>query len=372
MRLENFDKIGMSWFKKKPTSYLGIDIGTANIKVVQLGLEKKRPVLQNYGILGTKAYLQLISPIQARAKGLEMMDREIVLMIKKILEKAEISARGVAVSIPGFASFATVIELPEMPEEEVEKAIPFEAKQYIPVPLAEVVLDWKIIGKKVLGEVKDRKVPSQSKLQILIVAVPRETINRYTHVVELCGLKLEALEIESFSLIRALIGSDPTPVAIVDIGARSTDINIVEGAAVREVRNLEVSGIEFTRILSSGMSISFERAEKLKAQRGITRDKNNQPAELIISAIDRIMSEIETMKNSYFYEHKVKLEKVILTGASARLLGLESYMAEKLKLSVVIGDPFARITYPEILKSTLIELGPSLGVATGLALRELV
>jgi len=362
----------MSWFKRKPTDYLGIDIGTANIKVVQLGLEKKRPVLQNYGMLGTKAYLQLISPIQAKARGLEMMDKEIVLMIKKILEEAEITAKNVAVSIPGFASFATVIELPEMPEEEVEKAIPFEAKQYIPVPLAEVVLDWKIISKKVPLEVKDKKIPSQSKLNVLIVAVPRETVNRYTRVIEFCGLKLEALEIESFSLIRALVGNDPTPLALVDMGARSTDINIVEEAAVREVRNLEVSGIEFTRILSSGMSISFERAEKLKEQKGIVGNEESESAKLIISAVDRIINEIEAMRNSYLREHKVKLKKVILTGASARLLGLENYMAKKLNLDVVIGDPFARIVCPEVLKPTLIKLGPSLGVATGLALRELV
>jgi len=247
-----------SWFKKRPSGYLGIDIGTANIKVVQLGLEKKKPTLQNYGVLGTKGRLELVSPIRAKARGLEMMDKEIVIMIKKILEEAKITARNVAVSIPGFASFATVIELPEMPEEEVEKAIPFEAKQYIPVPLSEVVLDWKIIDKKIPGEVKDRKIPTQTKIQVLIVAVPKGTINRYTRVIEFCGLKLETLEIESFSLIRALIGNDPTPVAIVDIGARSTDINIVEASVVREVRNLEVSGIEFTRILSSGMSIKKE------------------------------------------------------------------------------------------------------------------
>ncbi len=361
-----------SWFKKRPSGYLGIDIGTANIKVVQLGLEKKKPTLQNYGVLGTKGRLELVSPIRAKARGLEMMDKEIVIMIKKILEEAKITARNVAVSIPGFASFATVIELPEMPEEEVEKAIPFEAKQYIPVPLSEVVLDWKIIDKKIPGEVKDRKIPTQTKIQVLIVAVPKGTINRYTRVIEFCGLKLETLEIESFSLIRALIGNDPTPVAIVDIGARSTDINIVEASVVREVRNLEVSGIEFTRILSSGMSISFERAEKLKEQKGIIRDEGSQTAELIISAVDRIINEIEQMKNSYLRKYKVKLQKVILSGASARLLGLTSYMAEKLGIDVIIGDPFARITYPEALKPILIELGPSLAVAVGLALRELV
>jgi len=78
------------------------------------------------------------------------------------------------------------------------------------------------------------------------------------------------------------------------------------------------------------------------------------------------------MKNSYLRKYKVKLQKVILSGASARLLGLTSYMAEKLGIDVIIGDPFARITYPEALKPILIELGPSLAVAVGLALRELV
>lgn len=363
----------MSWFKKKSASHLGIDIGTANIKVVQLGLEKKKPVLENYGLLGTKGYLELISPIQVRTKGLQMLDKEIMVMLRRVLEEAEISSKRVCVSIPGFASFSTVIELPEMPEEEIASAVPFEAKQYVPVPLSEVVLDWKVVGKKSPKGVKDKKIPSQTKIQILIVAVPKETINRYTRVIELCGLKLEALEVESFSLIRALLGGDTQPAVIVDIGARSTDINIVEEGVARTVRNLEISGIEFTRIISSGMSISFKRAETLKEKRGITEGENEQKVkELLASAVDRIISEIDRMATSYFHEQRVKIEKVIVSGASARLPGLTGYMAEKLNRQVIIGDPFSKVVYPEILKPTLAKLGPSLAVAAGAALRELV
>ena len=78
------------------------------------------------------------------------------------------------------------------------------------------------------------------------------------------------------------------------------------------------------------------------------------------------------MVTAYFHEQKVKIEKVILSGASARLPGLGSYMAEKLNRQVFVGDPFSKIICPEILKPTLIKLAPSLAVATGAALRELV
>lgn len=363
----------MSWFKKKPKSCLGIDIGTSNIKAVELGLEKGKPSLQNYGLLGTKGFLELVSPIQVRTKGLEMLDKEIILMLRRLLQEAEIFSKAACVSIPGFASFSTVIELPEMPEEEVAAAVPFEAKQYVPIPLAEVVLDWKIIGKKRSLEVKDKKTPTQAKFQILIVAVPKETINRYTHVIESCGLKLEALEVESFSLIRALLGNDPTPAAIVDIGARSTDINIIEGGVVRVVRNIEVSGIEFSRTISSGMSITFGRAEKLKEKIGISESEEARKIrELITSPIDRVISEIERMITSYFHQQKIKIKKVILSGASSHLPGLTDYMAQKLNLEIIIGDPFSRVIFPKILKPVLAELGPSLAVAAGLAMKELI
>ena len=187
----------------KPKIKLGIDIGTASIKIVELGKEGGRFNLTNYGIFELRS-LGAASQ-EAKSKGLlKLPDAEVVWGIKEILKKANITSKDVVASIPSFSTFATVIELPYLSTEDLARAVQFEAKKYIPIPLNSVVLDWSIIDSFIPGQQPssaDDKLPATkpskqnpSMVDIFIAAVPIEETVKYQNIMKNAGLNLRALQ----------------------------------------------------------------------------------------------------------------------------------------------------------------------------------
>lgn len=349
-------------FKKffgKSKSSLGIDIGTTSIKMVQLGKEGDRIKLETYGFI--ENYSRADGYTDAlQSSSLKLLDSQVAEMIKTIVKEAKATTDKVTISIPIFSSFTTVMELPSMPEKEIASSIPFQARQYIPVPISDVVLDWEIIKSP---NSKDEKI------EVLLIAVPKEIISKYSRIAKFANLDLQALEVETFGLARSLLGNDKSPVALIDIGARSTGISIVDNGAVRIVYNVDTAGEELTQAVKRSLNLDLRRAEVLKKDIGLVKEANGRDvSRLLANVVDIIISEIERL--SALYEKKArKVEKVILSGGGANLLGIMDYMTEKLGMEVSIGDPFSRVMYPQILKPTLKEIGPIFSIAVGLAMR---
>src|SRR3989344_1043776 len=136
---------GFKLFKSK--GRLGIDIGTSAIKIIELEKESGRFVLKNYGFFEFKSADGTPSATESKQiqNILKLPDGEIIWGIKEVIKKAKIKATNVVASIPSFSTFATVIEMPYLSEQDLAKSLTFEARKYIPVPLSEVVLDWSII-----------------------------------------------------------------------------------------------------------------------------------------------------------------------------------------------------------------------------------
>ena len=358
----------MVWqfFKKKPKSNLGIDIGTSAIKLVELEKKEGRYQLKTYGIFPLIEYLKHLGP-KLRLEEARIDEKELAEMIKRILQEAGVRNRRARFSIPVYSSFSIAIDLPPMPKEEIAAAIPFEAKRYIPVPIAEVVLDWSVISP-LKKNIKGNKEPSgPEQIQVLLVAVPKEVINRYNRIAQLTGLQIQGLEAETFSLARSLVGNDISSILLVDTGARSTNISIVDEGYVRLTHNLEMGGAEVSRSLAQRMNISIEEAEEIKKA---SQAPQAEVEAIIYSIFDLIVTEIRKIINRYQIKYQRKIEKCILAGDGSRVMGLPDYLSRQLNLEVSLGYPFARLVYPPILQPTIKELGPSLAVAVGLAMKE--
>lgn len=338
---------------------MGIDIGTTSIKMVQLGKEGDRIKLETYGFI--ENYSRSDGYIDAiQSSSLKMLDSQVAGMIKTIIKEAKATANEATISIPIFSSFTTVMELPSMSKKEIASSIPYQARQYIPVPIGDVVLDWEII-----------KEPSnkEGKIEVLLIAVPKEIISKYSRIAKLANLNLQALEIETFGLARSLLGNDKSPVVLVDLGARSTGISIVDGGTVRIVYNLDTAGEELTQAVKRSLNLDVSRAEILKRDVGLLKEADGRDVSRILSNIaDIIISEIERLGSLYEKKSR-KAEKIILSGGGANLLGVVDYMTEKLGMEVIIAEPFSRIAYPLILKPVLKEIGPIFSIAVGLAMR---
>jgi len=346
-------------------SYLGVDIGTTSIKMVELSKGRIQPRLLNYGILETYGHLERFNDA-IQTSFLKIAERQTSEFLKMLLEKTKTKTVNAIASVPAFSAFTTTFEIPEMSEVDTAKAVPFQISQNLPVSVSEMAVEWFKIGKK-----EDEK--GFMKQEIFVISVPKEQIIRYQNIFKLAGLKLKAIEIETFALIRSLVGNDPTATLIVDIGARSTNIAVVEQGFLRYSYQTDFAGGSLTQAIAKALNINTMRAEEIKKQKGLlAADSEYELSTLIIPLLDAIINEAKRVKDNYEKNRETKIERVILAGGGANLLGINHYFEEQINLPVVIGNSFLKIEYPPKIEPFIKELGPSFSVAVGLGIREFI
>lgn len=349
-----------------PSSMLGLDIGTTSIKMVEVAHGDKMPKFVNYGVLESRGSLTR-SNTAIQSSTLKLFDQEVGNFLKILIDKVKPRATAVAASLPIFSSFSTVLSFPQMAPEELEKAVAFQARQYIPLPISEVALDWSKVG-----EYEDEKGFKYN--QILLISVPHVEIKKYQDMCKAAGLSLQSLEVESVSLTRILIGTDPTPTYIIDIGSRSTGISIAEKGALKFSSQTDFAGSSLTQALATSLSINPVRAEELKKERGILgTGPNYELSTIMIPFLDAIISEVKRTDFAYHaqFPGAAKVERAILSGGGANLLGIQKYFEEQLGVPVVKAAPFLRFEYPPLLEPLAPELNSTLAVSLGLALGQL-
>ena len=351
-------------FRVISKKFLGVDIGTSAIKIVELGRFGKRLTLENYGEISATVFYK--KPFRTFEKStLSLATSDIAKAVKAILEETKIKTKKACFSIPDFCSFFTWFELPKMTEKELPEAIKYAARQRIPIPLSEVTLDWQIIEGKVGG-------PEKTNLKILLVTVPNEIINQYREIAEKCQLELQTLEAEVFGLTRSLVRNEKKVVALVDIGAQSTTVSVIDQKILKRSHSFDVSGNELTYTIAKSLGIDYNEAEELKKQHGLTVSQQNSVRDIVSPFIDLIVAEIEKISREFFQTESKTIEKIILAGGTVLLPGLEEYFKKGLQKEVAITNPFSDVFYPSILEETLRKMGPSYAIAIGMALKGLV
>ncbi|HAJ44692.1 MAG: Type IV pilus assembly protein PilM [Candidatus Azambacteria bacterium GW2011_GWE1_42_9] len=339
----------------RPKSHLGIDIGTLSIKIVEISDDNGRPKLENYAMLTNYDLMTQEAQIKKAFGG------KAKIMLERLLKEAGMSAAEVNMSVPIFSSFLTVMDLPKMSDLELANAVQFEAKKYIPVSLDTVAIDWSVIGSSANGNTL-----------VLLIAIPRELINEYTVIAKETSLKLLAIELETVAAARALIGNDPVPTMLVDMGSRDTTVSVVDGGHLQISHSIEMSGEDLTRALAKGLNIDWRRAEELKKQTGLKiGESGDQVASILFPLLNTVTDTIISLMGIYFSKANKKIEKLIIYGGASKMPGLVEYLNDRLKIDVVVGNSFGRIAYPEKLKSAIGEISHEFTVAIGLALRSL-
>lgn len=344
----------------KPDHVVGVDIGVSSTKVVQLRYDGQRAILETYGELLNEGYFK--SAEGTGAGFLRYLDSDIVSLLGDVFKESQVTTREAVFSIPATASFVTTISLPKIARKEIENAIPFEARKYVPIPLSEVVLDWDIFPSE----------EARNTVDILLVAVPREIVDKFERVAQAAHLHIRALEVETFSLVRALVKQDPLPTAIINFGSHSTTLAIVDNGKLRMSHNFSRGSLELTRSLERGLMVNRERAESLKRDVGLSeRIEEREITSIMAPLVDGLLSEIERLISQYNRHGERHVQKINLTGGGSNLRGLIERTALRFGVEVTRGDPFSRIVSPAFMQPILRSIGPSFSVAVGLALHEI-
>ncbi len=349
-------------------SFLGIDVGTSTVKAVEIKVKNKKPVLSNYAWIDLDAF-------SGKKEKLPDLENIWPAYLKKLIKESKIKSRNAYVSIPAFGGLITLIEFPEMSKGELDQAIKFEAHKYIPTSLDDIVLSWDIVGMK--GETKlpadgnssagGQKIPPAKKVQVLLVAAPKTRVVKSEKLIKDIGLDLKSIEIESFAMVRSLVGNDQGNFVIADIGARVCNIALVEKGIIKVNRNIDAGGREITKTIARSFDIDEERAEEMKIS---GRNFLEKETKITFPSLENITGEIKRVLSAYYKNDQgIRVDGIILSGGTANLKGLENYFSNALQIKTTIGNPLGRIEYDKKLDPKLVSLRPKFSVAVGLALK---
>lgn len=341
---------------------VGLDIGFSSIKIVSLAKDKQAKLLSSGSI---------ICPQPGMLSDADLDLEKVAQSIKKLMQATKIDEKEVIVALPESKVFTRVIDdLPYLSDSELSSAIRYAAEEFIPMPLSEVNLNWQVLVRS--NKTAQSKVVSRTI--VLVVASPKNIVQKYIKVLSLVGVRPKAMETETIAVTRSLVGNNPfSPSSlIIQLGATTTDFAAVSHGLIWLTRSISTGGMALTRVLAQHFNFEISQAEEYKKVYGMLEDQlEGKVYEALRGVLDIITGEAKRLIQSFNSKYPQDgIKRVVLSGGGAKMPGLVVYLANSLGLEVQEADPWYLILKDKALGVKLSVDAPLFSVAVGLALRE--
>jgi len=338
--------------------YLVLDIGSSSVKLAEVRHGPGGPRMVALGMASLPPGVVQSNVIQDEGPVVEA--------IRSLAAARGSQAHQVITAVPGPAVIVKKIILPAQSGAAVEAAVLAEAGHLIPDFLDNVSLDYQIIDW----------IEAGNKMEVLVVAVKKEILNSYTETVRAAQLEPVLVDVDYFALENMFeLNYDPpdgSPVALVNIGARYSSINILKDGRSTFTGDVPVGGAEYTDALARQLGLSLEDAEKLKLGRAVPGIDAATVEPVLGSVTEFVVEEIQRAL-SFFWTAATDepLGGVVLSGGPARMPGLSGLLTQRLSCAVEVADPFRRLLLERGVDAELVRAsGPALAVTVGLATRR--
>ncbi len=341
---------------------LGLDIGSSAIKLVQMKESKGRYALQKFGI-------KELEP-EVIVDGTVMDAGRVVSAIKELIRETGVKLKNVAMSISGHSVIVKKINLPPMPEDELEGQVRLAAEQYIPFDINEVNLDFHILNPIEQSE------DGQPQMSVLLVAAKKDKVNELTELVKGAGLTPAVLDVDAFAIENMyginyrIRGEEIT--TLVNLGASVMNVNIVKGETSVFTRDISVGGNRYTEAIQRELGVPYDDAEAAKKggrHGALDADSVNSVIESVNAEVSsEIARSIDYFKSTYT---DGDIERIIMCGGCAKVTGLVQQLSDRMGVKVEIANPFNQVETGscDFDQGSLAELAPLAAVGVGLALR---
>ncbi|MBI1798910.1 MAG: type IV pilus assembly protein PilM [Candidatus Eisenbacteria bacterium] len=343
----------------KKQSLVGLDIGSHTIKAVELEPQSNKGYrLVNWGISAPLA--------EAIVDG-EIMDRQLVTdAITNLLESRGMKSRSVVAAVSGRAVIVKKITMNKLSAEDAQQAVYWEAEQHVPYDINDVSLDFEILGP----------APNDPKqMQVLLVAAKKDMVMSFSDLIREAGLQPLIVDVDSFAAQNALasnydFGAEEV-VAILNIGAEMTNINITQAGVPYFTKDLQVGGHTFIEGAQRKFNLSqSEAAAAVRGESGAGLDVVpviEQSCEPLATALERAQAYLRTAGEAG------PVTRIMLCGGAAMTPGVPEFLSRRFGVGAEIANPLARIGYDPALFAgqDVMKVAPLLTVGIGLALRRL-
>lgn len=344
-------------FKRQET-YAAIDIGSSSIKVLEVRTLTDQLELLNWGSIPTP-------PSAIQSNMVSEPDR-VGEAIKALLEAKGIRSRKAITAVPGPAVMIKRVTLPAQSPQETEQTIMLEAGNFIPEELENVNLDYQVIDTR----------PDSREMEVLLAAAKKDIVTSYSETLKAAGLQPMVVDVDYFALDNLYeLNYDPVAdqvVALVNIGARYSSINILKGGRSVFTGDVPVGGRDITEALTRDLGVPADEAEKLKTGRAPGGVDPEQLSMALGPAVDALIEEIHYAL-SFFWTAATdeRIDVLYLSGGAAQTPELATRLAERVEAPVEVTDPFSRIAMtPSVDAAALQRRASEFAVALGMSVRR--
>ncbi len=348
----------MALFGKKDT-LVGLDIGSRTIKVGEVEPSADGPILKKFGTLDIS--LDLVG--EDGIKDPEGLGDS----IRQLFKLYGVREQNVAVSVGGYSVIVKKITVNNMSEEELQETIHLEAEQYIPFDISDVNLDFQILGASDLN-------PNQ--MSVLLVAAKKDMINDYLNVLGIAGLNPCIIDVDAFALQNIYETNYDTGgdcVALIDIGATKTSLNILKGEDSVFMRDVSLGCGQINQKIAAQIDCTMEEAEDVKMNPDQDKIPSDDLREIESSVITDWTTEIRRALDFFYSTYPDdQIQKVALSGGGSKIKEFVKLLAVQTSSNVSIINPFERFIIDEnrLDTSYLETMGPQAAICMGLSIRR--
>lgn len=324
---------------------VGIDIGRKEVKIVRLEKSGKKFQLVDYGsreiMEGAKRY----DPEQVK-------NAHIVAALSSLMDELNINPKrlkNLATSMSGRQMNIKQIQTVEMPNEELESSLQFEARKHIPLDGTDAVMDYQILGE-------DPK--ELDKINVLLTASTKKSLENHMEILKGANIKPGVVDADPLAVTNAYVAEQEMPdegaVVLANIGAISTTLVVWGRKQQFFTREMNIGGHEFTKAFAEHGDLEYIDAEKVKIEQGVPYLHGNEGSEdgersyaIEVEARTIFDNFVEELRRSLRYYVKQTnqsfFHKILITGGSAPLPGLAELISEKLSVPVEIFNPMLQL-----------------------------
>jgi type IV pilus assembly protein PilM len=343
----------------KKDSLVGLDIGSRSVKVAEIIDTKSGPKLKRFGMADIPAGTIEDGAISDPDTAAET--------IRQLFKSSNIKEANVAVSIGGYSVIVKKINVQTMPENQLQETIHFEAEQYIPFDISDVNLDFQILGE-------NENNPNQ--MSVFLVAAKKEMVNDYINLVTLAGLNPCIIDVEAFALqniFEANYDIQDENVALIDIGASKTSLNILKGSSSVFMRDVALGCLQINQKIMSLLDCSYEQAELLKFGEASDKMSAEELKQIVAAVVTDWCTEIRRALDFFYTNYPDdQIKRIILSGGGANIAEFRQLLASEASTVVETLNPLKKFTVdekafdPEFIR----QIAPQAAIAMGLAMRK--
>jgi type IV pilus assembly protein PilM len=347
---------------RRGKSIVGLDLGSQAVKAVEITLEGPEPVVTGFARVE-------VPPGSDKAQA-----------VAEVFQRGKFASRNVVTSVAGQSVVVRYVAMPRMSDNELKQAVRIEADRYVPFELDEVVLDCQPLRRK---PHRQEDAGGDDQMNVLLVACRMQLLEEQVKLVSSQGLTPQAIDVDAFALANAweLCGlpdeelegqegakSEERGLALVDVGATRTSINVLCGGETCFSREIGIGGQDMTQAVARRMGVELFEAEAIKRAGD---ERRAEVSKAIAPVLEDLTSEI-TLSLDYVENHEgLRVEEILLSGGGALAPGAVTYIEQATARTTRTWNPLAglRVAEDRVDVEELEAWAPSLVVALGLASR---